>query len=82
MVELFVTNFGYLPILHDPLALSALLWEELITFQDKKILIETGGRYTRGLTIDCDWGEGNNVSAAVSVKAEEFKRRLIERLVL
>ena len=43
MVELFITNFGYLPILHDPLALSALLWEELITFQDKKILIETGG---------------------------------------
>lgn len=82
MMEMFITNFGFLPILHDPLAMSALLWDDLITFADKKILIETGGQYTRGLTIDCDWGEGTSVRAAVSVRADEFKKRLIERLIM
>ena len=82
MMEMFIANFGYLPILHDPLALSALPWKDLLTFAEKKILIETGGQYTRGLTIDCDWGEGASVRAAVSVNVEEFKKRLLERLVL
>ncbi|MGF7141822.1 inosine-uridine nucleoside N-ribohydrolase [Anaerotaenia torta] len=81
MLDTFCVNFGYLPILHDPLALSCLIWDDLITFEDKKILIETSGQYTRGLTIDCDWGEGNPVKAAVDVKPEEFKKRLLERIV-
>lgn len=82
MMELFIKNFGYLPILHDPLALAALLWEDLLTFEDKHILVETGGQYTRGLTIDCDWGEGVLVKAATDVNVEEFKKRLIGRLKL
>lgn len=82
MMELFIKNFGYLPILHDPLALAALLWEDLLTFEDKHILVETGGQYTRGLTIDCDWGEGILVKAATDVNVEEFKKRLIGRLKL
>lgn len=82
MMELFIKNFGYLPILHDPLALAALLWEDLLTFEDKHILVETSGQYTRGLTIDCDWGEGALVKAATDVNVEEFKKRLIGRLIL
>lgn len=82
MMELFTQNFGYLPILHDPLALSALLWDDIITFEEKKVLVETAGQYTRGLTIDCDWGEGTAVQAAVDVKVELFKERLIGRLIL
>lgn len=82
MMELFIKNFGYLPILHDPLALAALLWEDLLTFEDKHILVETGGQYTRGLTIDCDWGEGVLVKAATDVNVEKFKKRLIGRLKL
>lgn len=82
MMELFTQNFGYLPILHDPLALSVLLWEDILTFAEKKVLVETGGQYTRGLTIDCDWGEGVPVQAAVDVKEALFKERLIGRLIL
>lgn len=81
MMEMFIANFGFLPVLHDPLAMSVLLWDDLVTFADKKILIETGGQYTRGLTIDCDWGEGVPARAAVAVRVEEFKKRLMERLV-
>lgn len=82
MMELFTQNFGYLPILHDPLALSALLWDDIMTFAEKKVLVETAGQYTRGLTIDCDWGEGVPVQAAVDVKEALFKERLIGRLIL
>lgn len=80
MMEIFIKNFGYLPILHDPLAMATLLWEDLVTFEEKKILIETAGQYTRGLTVDCDWGDGVPVQVAVDVRVEEFKRRLIEKL--
>lgn len=82
MMELFIKNFGYLPILHDPLAMSVLLWDDLLVFAEKKILVETAGQYTRGLTIDCDWGEGMPVQAAIDVNEALFKERLIGRLVL
>lgn len=80
MMEIFIEKFGYLPILHDPLAAAVLLWDDIVTFQEKKILVETGGQYTRGLTVDCDWGDGMTVQVAVDVDAPEFKRRLIQKL--
>ena len=80
MMEQFIRNFGYLPILHDPLALSALLWPDLLKLERKKILIETRGELTRGLTIDCDWGQGQEAWAATDVDVQGFKRRLIEVL--
>lgn len=80
MMEIFIQNFGYLPILHDPLAMSLLIWDDILTLEKKNILIETAGQYTRGLTIDCDWGEGVPVTVATDVKVAEFKRRVIELL--
>lgn len=80
MMEIFIQNFGYLPILHDPLAMSLLMWDDILTLEKKNILIETAGQYTRGLTIDCDWGEGVPVMVATDVKVAEFKRRVIELL--
>lgn len=80
MMEIFIQNFGYLPILHDPLAMSLLMWDDILTLEKKNILIETGGQYTRGLTIDCDWGDGVPVTVATDVNVEEFKRRVIELL--
>lgn len=80
MMEIFIKNFGYLPILHDPLAMSLLMWDDVLTLEKKNILIETGGQYTRGLTIDCDWGDGVPVTVATDVNVEEFKRRVIELL--
>ena len=80
MMEQFIKNFGYLPILHDPLALAALLWPDLLKLERKRILIETRGELTRGLTIDCDWGQGQEAWAATDVDVQGFKRRLIEVL--
>lgn len=80
MMEIFIQNFGYLPILHDPLAMSLLMWDDILTLEKKNILIETGGQYTRGLTIDCDWGDGVPVTVATDVNVEEFKRRVIALL--
>ncbi len=80
MMEQFIVNFGYLPILHDPLALAALLWPDLLKLERKRILIETRGAHTRGLTVDCDWGEGQEAWAATDVDVQGFKRRLIEVL--
>lgn len=81
MLDNFVRQFPFLPVLHDPLALSTLIWDDLVTWEDKRILIETAGNYSRGLTLDCDWESGVNARVAVAVKAEEFKKRLLERLV-
>ncbi len=80
MMEIFIKNFGYLPILHDPLALSLLIWDDLVTLEKKNILVETHGEFTRGLTIDCDWGQGVPVLVATDVNVAEFKRRAIELL--
>lgn len=82
MLETFCTNFGFLPVLHDPLALATMVWDDIITFEDKKILVETAGQYTRGLTIDCDWGDGYPALVAVDVKPEEFKKRLLTRIIM
>lgn len=81
MMELFIQNFGYLPILHDPLAMSVLLWDDILHFEEKKLLIEMAGEFTRGLTIDCDWGQGVPVMVATDVKEQLFKERLIGRLM-
>lgn len=80
MMEIFTKNFGYLPILHDPLALVPLVWDDILTFRDMKILVETRGEFTRGLTVDCDWGDGAPSKVAVDVNVAEFKRRLLEVL--
>jgi len=80
MMEIFTKNFGYLPILHDPLALVPLVWDDILTFQEKKILVETRGEFTRGLTVDCSWGDGAPAKVAVDVDVAEFKRRLLEVL--
>lgn len=80
MMDSFVRDFGYLPVLHDPLAVAALLWDDVLDFADKRILIETRGEYSRGLTMDTDREDGGRARVAVRVKAELFKSRLLERL--
>lgn len=80
MMEKFIVSFGYLPILHDPLAMSLLIWDDLLTLEKKKVLIETAGAHTRGLTVDCDWGEGYEVLAAVDVNVPLAKRRIMDLL--
>lgn len=78
MLETFMEKFKFLPVLHDPLALSSLLWDDILTFEDKTVLIETKGEFTRGCTVDCDWMDKPNVRAAVDVREGEFKARLLD----
>lgn len=80
MMEQFIQNFGYLPILHDPLAMAPLVWDDVLKFEEKKILVETAGQYTRGLTVDCDWGDGAVAQVATDVDVALFKRRMIDIL--
>ncbi len=80
MLDTFVEKFKFLPVLHDPLALSQLLWQDIMTLEEKLILVETRGEYTRGVTVDCDWQSGTNTKVATAVNAAEFKRRLLDRI--
>lgn len=80
MMEVFMGKWGYLPILHDPLAMSLLLWDDILTLEKKRILVETRGEFTRGVTVDCDWNDGAEVLVATDVNAAEFKRRVVELL--
>ena len=82
MLDTFLEKFQFLPILHDPLALSALIWDDLLTFEDRLIRVETTGKYTRGVTMDDSWGHTEkNARVAVDVRAEEFRERLLGRLL-
>ena len=81
MLDDFLDRFGFMPVLHDPLAMSVLLWDDLLTFEDKLIRVETAGAFTRGVTVDASWGHTErNARVAVDVKPEAFKCRLLERL--
>lgn len=80
MILTFIEQFGFMPVLHDPLALAAIIWPELVTFEEKTILIETRGEFTRGVTVDCDWKHQPNAMAAVDVKVEDFIDNLLVRI--
>lgn len=78
MMTRFTKNFGYLPILHDPLAMSLLLWDDLVRLEPRHVLVETSGKHTRGVTVDAPENQGRKIMAAVDVKAASFKKRVID----
>lgn len=80
MIQRFIRDFKYLPILHDPLALASILWPDILTFEEKNILIETKGEQTRGTTVDNSNNGEPNAMVAVDVKPEEFIELLLERI--
>lgn len=71
-------NEHYLPVLHDPLAIGALLWDDIITFEKKQIAVELGGAYSRGMLVET--AKGAEVRIATQVDAKRFNQRLIERI--
>lgn len=79
-MERFLTSFNFLPVMHDPLTIAALLWDDLITFEMKDIVIETKGEFTRGVTVERRFAEKRLIRAAVSVKAEEAVNRIVKRI--
>ena len=79
-MAVFMEKWGYLPILHDPLAMSVLLWEDILTLEEKRVLIETRGEFTRGVSVDCTWDDGAKVLVTTDVRVQEFKNRVVEML--
>ena len=76
--------------MHDPLAISALIDPDVLTFEPMHVAIELTGRHTYGMTV-CDYrnrrkdtgepqGEPPNAEVAVAVDAERFWVRFLEIL--
>lgn len=80
MLQKFIKDFNFMPVLHDPLALASLIWPDLLIFEEKTILVETRGEFTRGVTVDCSWKHEPNAMVAIDVKVEEFIEKLLARL--
>lgn len=76
----FQQNFSFLPVLHDPLVIASLLWDDLLQYEMKDVVVEMGGQYTRGVTVDQRFGQRRRIRAAVGVKAEEAVRRICARV--
>lgn len=76
LIKIYTERYNLMPILHDPLALSTLIWPEIFKFEDKEIRVETRGEFTRGVTVDYE-GTGYNyekkVNARVCVDVDEKK---------
>jgi inosine-uridine nucleoside N-ribohydrolase len=72
--------------LHDPLAVGAVLWPELLRCHSVQVDVETEGRVTRGMTL-ADFrppayrpNRPANAFVALEVRAAEFVRRFLARL--
>ncbi len=79
-MDRFLTSFSFLPTLHDPLAIAALLWDDLLDYEMKDIVIETRGEFTRGVTVDRRFSEKRPIRTAVSVKEAEAVKRMVKRI--
>jgi inosine-uridine nucleoside N-ribohydrolase len=72
--------------LHDPLAVGAVLWPELLRGVRRRVDVETAGRLTRGMTLADFRPEGRrpgdepNAEICLEVDAESFIQRLLPRL--
>jgi inosine-uridine nucleoside N-ribohydrolase len=73
-------------LLHDPLAVGAVLWPELIKTVPLRVEVETEGRLTRGMTVADFRPPGHrspavpNADVCLDVDAEAFVRRFLKRL--
>ncbi len=76
----FFENFNFLPVLHDPLTIAALLWDDLMTYEMKDIVIETRGEFTRGVTVDRRFSEKRQIRTAVSVNVPKAMERIVKRI--
>lgn len=82
-------SFKYLDsfALHDPLSLSPLIDDELISFEKFRVDVELCGLYTRGQTIvdRRDWlpdflREKPNINVAVDIDGEKFLKLMWDRV--
>jgi purine nucleosidase len=67
--------------LHDPLALAILIDESLVKTISMKILVETKGEYTTGLTLALPVKQDDDqVKVCVDVDVNRFKKLFMERI--
>jgi len=76
MMKKFIKDFNFLPVPHDPLAVSVLIWDDLLVFERKKLAVELSGAHSRGQIIETS--SGAEVKIATDVNAQLFKERLIQ----
>lgn len=87
---------GDCPILFDSLAATAVFTDEFLTYRDERVLVETKGEFTRGMTfaVNCDGynrfpgqkaypaaGDVPVFKVADTVKADEYVKHHFERLI-
>jgi purine nucleosidase len=72
--------------LHDPLAVGAAIWPELLRTRKLRVDVETSGAHTRGMTvadfrpIPHQHETPPNAQVALEVDSDEFVRRFLARL--
>lgn len=72
--------------LHDPLAVGAVLWPDLLKTVPLRVDVETEGRFTRGVTVAdfrpaaYDPPVAPNAQVCLEVDAEAFVHRFLDRL--
>jgi len=72
----FISDYNYLPILHDPLAMASLINNDVLTFEPRNIAVEVSDIPTRGYIINTPSGADINIATHVNV--ERFKQNLIK----
>lgn len=72
MMNAFTQKFGFLPMLHDPMALAMLLRPDLFTFERHQIAAATAGHLTRGALVDYGAKADGNVRVAIDCNLPAF----------
>lgn len=80
MMNSFTEKFGFLPIMHDPMALAMLVVPQLFTFERRQIAVEKNGALTRGTLVDFGLDPSGNVLAAVQVDQRAFRCWIMDHL--
>lgn len=72
MMNTFSARFGFLPVMHDPMALAMLQKPDLFHFERHVIRVEKQGALTRGTLVDMGECLSGGVNVAVAVQLEGF----------
>lgn len=78
-LQRFLDHFDFDPVLHDPLTLAALLWEELFSFEFHRVSVETEGP-GRGATLQTSRQDAPGIRVAVSVDVAAAMGRMCARI--
>lgn len=81
MMNTFTEKYGFLPMMHDPMAFAMLTEPGLFTFERRHIAVELRGSLTRGTLVDYGPRDDGNVIAATRADQEGFRHWVKEILM-